>query len=184
MTRRICVFCGSKAGVRPTYLEAAFQTGLALAREGVELVYGGAASGLMGAVADGVLEGGQSVVGVIPRGLRGLTLQEFAHPRLTTTHVVASMHERKTLMHELASGFLVLPGGFGTLDEFFETLTWAQLGFHHKPVGLLDVETYFAPLLAWVRSAVAEGFAPADLGQALMVEAQPAALVRRVCATV
>jgi hypothetical protein len=178
--RHLCVFCGSKDGVRPVYRQAAHQTGLAIARAGLGLVYGGAASGLMGAVADGVLEGGQGAVGVIPRGLRGLTLQEFAHPRLTTTHVVGSMHERKALMHELSDGFLALPGGFGTLDELFETLTWSQLGMHAKPIGLLDVEGYFGPLMALVRRGLDEGFVPRALEHTLIVDPDPVALVRRV----
>jgi uncharacterized protein (TIGR00730 family) len=183
--RRVCVFCGSKPGARPVYLEAARETGRALAAAGVELVYGGAHGGLMGAVADGVLESGQGVViGIIPRGLRGLSVQEFAHPRLTQTHVVTSMHERKTLMHDLSDAFLALPGGFGTLDELFEALTWAQLDFHRKPVGLLNVENYYGALLDFVRHGVREGFVPAPAADRLLVDASPAELVRRVCATV
>src|SRR5512140_2299313 len=153
--KRICVFCGSSVGRNPRYVEAARRVGVALARRGIGLVYGGASVGLMGAVADAALEAGGEVVGVIPKALQ---LRELAHARLTTLHVVASMHERKAKMAELADGFVALPGGMGTLEEFAEILTWAQLGLHAKPSGLLDVGGYYAPLIQFFDRAVVEGF--------------------------
>jgi hypothetical protein len=151
--------------------------GRELARRGLGLVYGGAAQGLMGAVADAVLEGGGEVVGVIPHGLAS---QEFAHPRLTRAHFVGSMHERKALMESLADAFVTLPGGFGTLDELFEMLTWAQLGLHQKPIGLVDTQGYYAPLMAWIHGALAQGFVPRELEEVLVVAPSPHALLDRL----
>lgn len=182
--KHLCVFCGSKPGRTPNFVSAARATGEAIARAGFGLVYGGAHGGLMGALADGALAAGGPVIGVIPRGLRGLSVQEFAHPGLTQVHVVESMHERKTLMHQLSDGFLALPGGFGTLDELFETLTWAQLDFHRKPVGLLDLDGYFSGLLDFVRRGVADGFVPQRAAEHLVVGTSPDDLVRTLCATV
>jgi len=142
--RRLCVFTGSSAGVRPEYREAARDLGRLLAQRGIGLVYGGARVGLMGAVADAALEAGGVVIGVIPQGL---VAKEIAHTGLTELRVVASMHERKAMMADLADGFVALPGGWGTLEEFFEVLTWAQLGLHAKPCGLLNVGGYFDGLL-------------------------------------
>lgn len=177
MTKRLCVFCGSRPGVDPRYRAMASRTGRAIAAAGWELVYGGAGHGLMGAVADAVLEAGGRVVGIFPGGLgRG----EFAHGGLTERHVVASMHERKALMHARSDAFLALPGGFGTMDELFEALTWAQLGYHAKPIGLLDVEGFYRPLLAWVEQAVREGFAPASVAKSMHVDEDPEALVARL----
>ncbi|MGC8760136.1 MAG: TIGR00730 family Rossman fold protein [Bryobacteraceae bacterium] len=153
--RSICVFCGSSSRAREVYLEAARRTGREIARRGLRLVYGGAGVGLMGALADAALEAGGEVVGVIPQAL---VEREVAHSRLTEQHVVESMHDRKALMSELADAFLALPGGLGTLDELFETLTWAQLGLHRKPVALLNVEGYFDDLLRFCDRAAAEGF--------------------------
>jgi uncharacterized protein (TIGR00730 family) len=153
--KRVCVFCGSSAGRNPRYLEAAKRVGVTLARRGIGLVFGGGSIGLMGAVADAALEAGGEVVGVIPKALQ---LRELAHARLTTLHVVASMHERKAKMADLADAFVALPGGMGTLEELSEILTWAQLGLHARPCGLLDVEGYYRPLIAFFDHAAAEGF--------------------------
>ncbi|HEX8952116.1 MAG TPA: TIGR00730 family Rossman fold protein, partial [Polyangia bacterium] len=144
---RLCVFCGSSPGRSPDYAAAARRVGALLARRGIGLVYGGGNVGLMGIVADAVLADGGEVVGVIPRALVD---RELAHGRLSELVVVDTMHERKQRMHDLSDGFIALPGGFGTLDELFEALTWAQLGMHQKPCGLLDVNDFFAPLRAFI----------------------------------
>lgn len=172
--RRVCVFCGSSPGSHAEYGVAAGRLGRALAEEGIGLVYGGASVGLMGRLADTVLAAGGEVIGVIPRAL---VEQEVAHHGLVDLRVVGSMHERKALMADLADGFVALPGGLGTLDELFEILTWAQLGLHSKPIGLLDVRGYFAPLLAFLDGAVAARFiAPAHRAM-LHVADDPAALL-------
>jgi hypothetical protein len=152
---RVCVFCGASSGRLPAYAEAARAFGAAAAARGLGVVYGGGRVGLMGAVADGALAAGGEVIGVIPQAL---VERELAHAGLTELHVVASLHERKALMAELADAFVALPGGFGTLDELMEQLTWSQLGLHDKPVGLLDVEEYWLPLIALARSATEAGF--------------------------
>jgi uncharacterized protein (TIGR00730 family) len=157
--KRLCVFCGSSAGGRPEYAEAARQVGALMARDGLGLVYGGGHIGLMGVLADAVLAGGGEVIGVIPQALVD---RELAHAGLTELRVVNTMHERKALMADLADGFLALPGGFGTADELFEILTWAQLGLHARPVGLLNVAGFFDPLLAWVDVCVRERFLRAE----------------------
>lgn len=156
---RICVFCGANSGHRPVFVERARELGRLLARRGIELVYGGGNVGLMGAVADGALSEGGRVIGVIPRALLE---KELGHRGVQELIVVASMHERKAKMAELAQAFVALPGGFGTLDEICEVLTWTQLGFHEKPCGFLDVEGYWQPLLAMFDSAVANGFLRTD----------------------
>ena len=153
--RRLCVFCGSSTGNRPEYREAARQLGCLLARHDVGLVFGGGHIGLMGILADAILEAGGEAIGVIPQALVD---RELAHRGLTTLHVVAGMHQRKALMADLADAFLALPGGFGTADECFEILTWAQLGFHSRPIGLLNVAGFFDALLAWLDHCVQEGF--------------------------
>ena len=153
--RRVCVFCGASSGRLQAYAESARAFGHAAAERGVGIVYGGGKVGLMGAVADGALAAGGEVIGVIPEAL---VERELAHDGLTKLHVVTSLHERKAKMAELADGFVALPGGFGTLDELMEQLTWSQLGLHEKPVGLLDVEGYWGPLVAFARHATAEGF--------------------------
>ncbi len=153
--RRICVFCGSSAGARDIYRQTARATGTAIARRSLGLVYGGASIGLMGAVADGALEAGGEVIGVIPAALEA---KEIAHGGLARLEVVPSMHERKARMAELSDAFLALPGGMGTLEEMAEILTWAQLGLHAKPCALLDVEGYWAPLVAFLDHAVRERF--------------------------
>lgn len=152
---RLCVYCGSNSGTEPAFAATARQLGGALARRGIGLVYGGGHVGLMGAVADAALEAGGEVIGVITEQLIGA---EVAHSGLTHLEVVPTMHDRKARLDELADGFLVLPGGFGTLDEFAEVLTWNQLGLIAKPVVLLDVEGYWAPVLDWMERAVEKGF--------------------------
>ncbi|MCS7042998.1 MAG: TIGR00730 family Rossman fold protein [Bryobacteraceae bacterium] len=153
--KSVCVFCGSSSRAKDVYFEAARQAGREMARRGLRLVYGGAGVGLMGALADAALEAGGEAVGVIPQALVD---REVAHPRLTALHVVESMHDRKAMMSGLADAFLALPGGLGTLDELFETLTWGQLGLHRKPVALLNVEGYFDHLLRFCDRAVEDGF--------------------------
>ena len=153
--RSICVFCGASAGHDPAYAAAADALGRELAARSIELVTGGGKVGLMGVVADAALAAGGRVTGIIPRSLEE---REVAHRGLTRLHVVETLHERKALMHELSDAFIALPGGFGTLDELFETITWAQLGIHAKPIGLVNVSGYFDDLLAFVDGATAHGF--------------------------
>jgi uncharacterized protein (TIGR00730 family) len=157
---RVAVFCGSRAGVHPAYAEAAEVLGRVLATRGCELVYGGAHVGLMGILADATLAAGGRVTGVIPSSM---VERELAHRRIQDLRIVASMHERKALMASLADAFVALPGGMGTLDELCEILTWAQLGIHGRPVGLLDVRGYWTGFLAFLDTAESEGFLrPAD----------------------
>jgi uncharacterized protein (TIGR00730 family) len=152
---RICVFCGSSPGLRPIYRSVTESLGAELARRGIGLVYGGGNVGLMGALADAVLSAGGEAIGVIPEHLMA---REAGHTGLTQLHIVRSMHERKALMADLSDAFIALPGGFGTLEEFCEVVTWSQLGLHAKPCGLLNVEDYYSPLLAMFDHAVAERF--------------------------
>jgi uncharacterized protein (TIGR00730 family) len=172
--QRICVFCGSSRGTRPVYAEIARALGAELARRKLGLVYGGSSVGLMGVLADAVLAAGGEVIGVLPRGL---FRREVAHTGLTELREVESMHERKALMAELADAFLALPGGYGTLDELFEIVTWAQIGLHTKPIGLLDAEQFFAPLLAFLRHAAQEGFIVSQHLNLLLRAETPAALL-------
>jgi uncharacterized protein (TIGR00730 family) len=153
--RRVCVFCGSSNGTRPEYLAEAVALGRLLGEAGLGLVYGGAQIGLMGALADAALASGSQVIGVIPSALAGV---EVAHPRLTSIHFVGTMHERKALMAQEADAFVALPGGFGTMDEFFEILTWAQLGIHAKPCVMVNTGGYYDQLLGFLEFAVEEGF--------------------------
>ncbi|HEX4917919.1 MAG TPA: TIGR00730 family Rossman fold protein [Limnobacter sp.] len=153
--KNICVYCGSSAGVLPEYASAARGLAQALVRKGLGLVYGGSNVGLMGVVADEVLRLGGRVTGVIPQSLVN---KEVAHPGLETLHITSSMHERKALMAELSDGFLALPGGLGTFEELFEILTWGQLSFHQKPVGLLNVAAYYDGLLKFLDHAQQQGF--------------------------
>jgi uncharacterized protein (TIGR00730 family) len=169
----ICVFCGSSPGARPSYTEAARRVGAALANNGLGLVYGGGRVGLMGVVADAALAAGGRVVGVIPDPLAS---KEIAHPGLSELHVVAGMHERKALMADRSAGFVALPGGVGTFEEFFEIVTWAVLGLHRKPIGLLNVEGYFDPLLTLLGHAVAERFVRPEHLAMIVVTDKPEAL--------
>lgn len=176
---RICVFTGSSEGRRPSYRAGAAALGAALVERGFDLVYGGARVGLMGAVADAVLEQGGHVIGVIPQAL---VTREVAHTGLPDLRVVASMHERKALMAELSDGFIAMPGGWGTFEELFEVLTWGQLGLHRKPIGLLNVDGYFDPLLAFLRHAVAEQFVRTEFEYLLPVAESPIELLDRFAA--
>jgi uncharacterized protein (TIGR00730 family) len=168
--KRVCVFCGSSAGVRPAYGAAARRMGTLLAERGIGLVYGGGKVGLMGAMADAAMAAGGEVIGIIPEGLMA---REVGHGGVTELRVVRTMHERKAMMADLSDAFVALPGGFGTFEEYFEVLTWAQLGIHPKPCGLLDVEGYYAPFLAMLDHAVAEGFVRPEHRASVRVAAEP-----------
>ncbi len=165
--KRVCVYCGSNPGNRPVYVEAAEELGRSLAASGTEVVYGGGCRGLMGAVADASLGAGGRVIGVMPQALVDM---EVAHRGLSEMHIVGTMHERKALMTSLSDAFLILPGGWGTMDELCEALTWAQLGIHHKPCGLWNVAGYYDRLLTFLEHAVAEGFLKAKDRARLLVE--------------
>jgi uncharacterized protein (TIGR00730 family) len=174
--RRICVYCGANTGARPAYAEAARRLGQFLGERGLGLVYGGGNVGLMGVLADAALLAGAEVIGVIPRALMA---RELGHQGITELRVVETMHERKAAMAEFADAFIALPGGLGTLDELFEAMTWAQLGLHQKPIGLLEVDGFFAPLVAYLDRAVTEGFVWAEHRAALTVASDPEVLLER-----
>ena len=173
--QRICVFCGSSQGVRPVYAEAAKTLGKTLVENNLGLVYGGSNIGLMSIIADEVLRLGGEVIGVIPQVL---VAKEVAHTNLSQMHIVNSMHERKALMAELSDGFIAMPGGMGTFDELCEILTWAQLGIHQKPCGLLNIEDYFEPLLKMFDHAMDEGFLRDSHRAIVLASHEPAALLR------
>jgi hypothetical protein len=175
--RRVCVFCGSNPGARPGYAAAAREMGGLLAGAGVGVVYGGGRVGLMGELADAAMAAGGEVVGVIPQALVD---REIGHPGISELRVVGSMHERKALMAELADAFVALPGGAGTVEELFEVFTWAQLGLHRKPCALLDVEGYYEGIEQFLAHAVEEGFVRERHRDLLMVERDPALLLRRL----
>lgn len=177
--RRLCVFCGSSPGRDPAYVACARELGELLAQRGIGLVYGGARVGLMGTVADAVLEAGGEVTGVIPKALLE---REIAHLGLTDLRTVDSMHARKALMADLSDGFVALPGGLGTLEEFFEITTWAQLGMHRKPCGLLNVRGFYDALIAFLDHAVLERFLRPENREMLLVETTPGAMLERVLA--
>lgn len=172
--KRVCVFLGSNPGNKPDYLNAAQDMGRELARRGITTVYGGSNVGLMGALANAALAAGGEVIGVIPEALQR---KEIAHTCLTRQHIVGSMHERKALMAELSDAFIALPGGMGTLEELCEMLTWAQLGFHKKPCGLLDVDGYYASLNLFLDNAVTQGFIHAGHRGMLLSDRTPGALL-------
>ena len=174
MLASLCVFCGSSTGSRPEYALAARELGRLMAERGIRLVYGGGNVGLMGVLADEVLSRGGQVIGVIPRRL---VERELAHAGATEMHVVASMHERKALMAALADAFVALPGGIGTFEELLEITTWAQLGLHNKPIGLLDVCDYYRPLLTLLASAAQEGFLPPENQHLITVAADASHLL-------
>lgn len=174
--RRICVYCGSSPGARPLYAAAAESLAEVLVNHDLELVYGGADKGIMGVIANAVLARGGRVHGVIPQMLMA---REIAHPGLTELHVVMSMHARKTMMAALSDGFIAMPGGFGTLEEIIEIVTWGQLHFHEKPCGLLNVDGYFDHLLAYLDHARAEGFLRRENLDMLLVDSDPVGLVRQ-----
>lgn len=173
----LCVYCGSRGGARPSYLQAARAVGDWLGREGATLVYGGGRVGLMGALADATLAAGGQAVGIIPRTLMD---REVGHRGLHELHVVDTMHERKRMMAERASAFLALPGGLGTLEELFEVWTWRQLGYHDQPIGLLDVDGYYGGLRAFLDHSVAEGFVTGPQLDLLRVGADAQALLQEL----
>ena len=173
----VCVYCGSSSGINPVYADAAKELGRALVKHHLSLVYGGGHVGLMGIVADAVLEAGGDVTGVIPKALMDT---EVGHDRLTRLLVVKDMHERKALMAEHADGFITMPGGIGTLEELFETLTWAQLGFHEKPIGLLNVAGFYDPLIEFLRHQTSQGFLRAEHKDLLLVETEPDPLIEQL----
>jgi uncharacterized protein (TIGR00730 family) len=175
--RRLCVFCGSSPGARPSYGEAAEQLGRLLVGEGIGLVYGGGHVGLMGRLADAVLAEGGEAIGVMPEAL---VAREIAHTGLSDLRVVGSMHERKASMAELADGFVALPGGLGTVEELFEVYTWAQLGLHRKPCALLDVDGYYEGIARFLEHAVEERFLRAEHRSMLIVERDPRVLLDRL----
>ena len=172
--KRICVFCGSQVGSNGLYRQAAMELGLLLAQRGYGLVYGGGHVGLMGIIADAVMRSGGDVDGVIPEAM---VSRELAHDRVTRLHVVSSMHERKACMAELADAFIAMPGGYGTFEELFEIITWAQLGIHRKPIGLLNVAGYFDALTVMVEHAINEGFIKVKHRQLTVMADRPAALL-------
>jgi len=168
--KSICVFCGSSDTVHSNFKSAARTMGIVLAERGLRLIYGGGKTGLMGEVADGVLEAGGEVTGVI---IPSMNTKALAHDGLTLLEVPPNMHSRKARMYELADGFIALPGGFGTMDELFETITWSQIGNHEKPIGLLNVNNYYDPLLAAIDNAVKEGFIFKEHRDSLFVNSEP-----------
>jgi uncharacterized protein (TIGR00730 family) len=181
MSINFCIYCGSSAGIDPEYAAVAKTVGRALARHGVGLVYGGGRVGLMGILADAVLGDGGRAIGVIPEPL---ATREIAHDGLTEQHIVTDMHERKALMARHSSAFLTLPGGIGTFEEFFETLSWAALGLHHKPMGVLNVAGYFDPLLALLNHGVSERFVRSEHLELVLVTSDAEAVVSDLLARV
>ena len=175
--RSVCVYCGASSGHDPVHAEAARALGREMAQQRLALIYGGGHVGLMGIIADAVLDAGGEVTGVIPKALMDA---EVGHDRLTRLMVVKDMHERKALMAELANGFIAMPGGIGTLEELFEAMTWAQLGFHEKPVGLLNVNGFYDKLLAFLSQLEQEGFLRAEHKNLLINESEPSALLERL----
>ena len=174
--KMLCVYCGSNPGRLPEYREAARSLGYEMAARGLGLVYGGASVGVMGAVADAMLERAAQVIGVIPASL---ATREVSHKGLDELIVVDSMHERKAKMAELSDGFIALPGGWGTIEEIFEMLTWAQLGFHEKPCGLLNVASYYDHLFAFLEYAIDQRFVKEEYRPMIMMDRAPAALLDR-----
>ncbi len=175
--RRVCVFCGARDGARPVYLEFARALGALLVERGLGVVYGGASVGLMGALADEALARGGEVIGVLPQALVD---REIAHAGLSELHVVDTMHARKAKMAELSDAFVAMPGGLGTFEELFEVITWQMLGIHQKPIGLLDVGGYYAPLRAALEHGAAEGFVDRAQLDALVIEHEPVTLIDRL----
>lgn len=174
---RICVYLGSSPGRSPVYAEAAAQVGRLLAQRKIGLVYGGGTVGLMGIIADAACSAGGEVIGVIPEALRA---REHDHQGITELHVVQTMHERKAMMANLADGFICLPGGIGTFEEMFEAWCWSQLGYHQKPVGLLDVGGFYTPMASFIDHVVEEGFLQPRHRAMLLVEKEPEALLERI----
>lgn len=175
--QRVCVFCGSSLGRRDAFQEAARELGRLLAAHGIELIYGGGNCGLMGVLADEVLRKGGRATGVIPEGLM---VKEFGHLQLTQLHVVAGMHERKAMMSSLADAFIALPGGFGTFEELFEVITWGQLGLQRKPIGLLNVEGFFDPVVQLIQHVILEGFVRPEQRQLVISSTSPTELLQMI----
>jgi hypothetical protein len=175
--RRICVFCGSNLGSNPAYRDAAAQLGRLLVSRGIDLVYGGGNIGLMGVLADTVLAAGGRAIGVIPEALMA---KEVGHQGLTELRIVSSMHERKALMADLSDGFIALPGGYGTFEEFCEAVTWSQLGLHAKPCGVLNVAGYYDPLLELFDRAVSVGFLREDNRDLVLADTEPEGLLEKL----
>ncbi len=175
--QRVCVYCGSSFGVVPLYATAAQRLGMVLAEQGIGLVYGGGSVGLMGTVAKAVIDGGGSVTGVLPRSLKTKEIAETIYGELIE---VRTMHERKALMTRLSDAFVALPGGFGTMDELFEALTWGQLGIHAKPIGLLNINGYFDGLIAWIDNAAQQGFIRPQHRLLCVVDEDPTSLLTKL----
>ena len=175
--KQLCVFCGSSSGKNPAYASAAQHLGREISAAGIGLVFGGGRVGLMGALANAVLSAGGRAIGVIPKSLLE---KEIAHTSLTELHIVNSMHERKALMADLADAFLLLPGGFGSWEEFCEIFTWLQLGIHRKPCGVLNIAGYYDSLVLQASRAVSDGFVPASHLESLMIETDPGRLLSRL----
>jgi len=175
--KAVCVYCGSSPGLNPVYADAAKAFGDALVAENLGLVYGGGKVGLMGVIADTVMDGGGRAIGVIPELLLN---KEVGHQGLTELHVVPDMHQRKKMMADLSDAFVALPGGAGTLEELFEVYTWAQLGYHHKPVALLNIDGFYDPLIALLQHTVREGFMRKTYLDLLQVDSDPAALIAKI----
>jgi uncharacterized protein (TIGR00730 family) len=175
--RRLCVYCGSNRGTSPAFTEAATLLGRTLAARGIGIVYGGGHVGLMGVLADAALAEGGEVIGVIPTSLQE---KELGHSGLTEMHVVGSMHERKQMMADLSDGFIAMPGGIGTLEELFETFTWLQLGFHDKPVALLNVGGFYDKLIEFVHQLTRDGFLKREHEGCLLADTDPAALLEKM----
>lgn len=175
--KSIAVFCGSSKGRDPIYMEAAKNLGKLLAENDIQLIYGGAQVGCMGAVADGVIENGGNAIGIIPKKLMRV---EIAHGSLTELHVVETMHERKAMMAELADGFIAMPGGTGTLEEWFEVLTWAQIGYHQKPCSLFNVNNYYTPLISLFDHMIEQGFVLDDYRKLIIMEGDPVNLIAKL----
>ncbi|KQL44553.1 TIGR00730 family Rossman fold protein [Brevibacillus choshinensis] len=175
--KRICVFAGSNPGVNPAFEQVAVELGRELVARDLDLVYGGSNMGLMGRVANAVLTGNGKAIGVMPTGLfRG----EIVHTGLTELHEVQTMHERKAKMNDLSDGFIALPGGYGTFEEIFEVVSWGQIGIHSKPIGLLNVDGYYTPLVEMVNHAKAAGFIPVTQGDFILCESDPAVLLDKM----
>ena len=177
MMKNVAIFCGSSRGNDPAYVQATMDVATILSQHNVAIVYGGATVGLMGVLADTMLSCGGEVTGVIPTSMVAV---EIAHQELTQLHVVKTMHERKALIADIADGFMLLPGGAGSLDEFFEIFTWLQLGYHHKPCAILNINGYFDALLDFIAHTVKQGFMKASNQQAMIVETDAQAIVSRL----
>jgi len=177
MLKNVCVFCGSNPGRRADYVEAAHRLGEELAKNGIGLVYGGGNVGIMGEMANSILKNGGRAIGVIPKALED---KELSHRGLSELKVVNTMHERKAMMSELSDAFIALPGGIGTLEEFFEVLTWAQLGFQKKPCGLLNIAGYYDHLIKFIDHMVAEGFLHVDHRDLMVIEKNPANIISKL----